>query len=378
MGERADCVIVGGGITGASIAYHLTKLGCRDVILLEKDYLASKATGVCPGGIRAQWQDEAACLYAREAVRFFENLEEELHPDFPLPFLQTGYLFLAHSEPTLAAFRRYVELQNRMDIPSELLGPEDARKIVPGLKTDGVLGATFCPKDGFIEDSDGLTRLLAQRAKDKGAQVRLEPAERIELKGDRVTGVRTDSGLIETGNVVLAAGCDSPALAKPLGLELPIKVERRRMVYTDRLEARILEPLVAAMDIGWAGKQLIDGVIYMGYLRETADNLDDWGYTEKVVELTVDVMPSLSETAVKRLVDGYYDSSPDGHPFLGGVSGLEGYFQAVGFSGHGYMMSPSVGLVMAELILGHEPSLPLSPFSFERFQNKASRDNLVI
>jgi sarcosine oxidase subunit beta len=371
-------VIVGGGITGASIAYHLTKLGCRDVILLEKDHLASKATGVCPGGIRAQWQDEAACLYAREAVRFFENMDEELHPDFPLPFLQTGYLFLAHSEPTLAAFRQNVELQNRMDIPSELLGPEDAQKIVPGLKTDGVLGATFCPKDGFIEDSDGLTRLLAQRAKDKGAQVRLEPAERIELTGDRVTGVRTDSGLIETGNVVLAAGCDSPALAKPLGLELPIKVERRRMVYTDRLEARILEPLVAAMDIGWAGKQLIDGVIYMGYLRETADNLDDWGYTEKVVELTVEVMPSLSETGIKRLVDGYYDSSPDGHPVLGGVSGLEGYFQAVGFSGHGYMMSPSVGQVMAELILGHEPSLPLSPFSFERFQKKASQDNLVI
>lgn len=90
MGETFDCIIIGGGITGASIAYHLTKKGCRDVLLLEKDHLASKATSVCPGGIRAQWQDEAACLYAREAVKFFENLEEELRPDFPLPGLE-GY-----------------------------------------------------------------------------------------------------------------------------------------------------------------------------------------------------------------------------------------------------------------------------------------------
>ncbi|GAG13085.1 unnamed protein product, partial [marine sediment metagenome] len=101
MTERADCVIIGGGIIGASIAYHLTRLDCSNIILLEKDYLASKATGVCPGGIRQQWSTETACLYARESVRFFENLSEELEPEFPLPFLQTGYLFLAHQESTL-------------------------------------------------------------------------------------------------------------------------------------------------------------------------------------------------------------------------------------------------------------------------------------
>jgi sarcosine oxidase subunit beta len=111
-------------------------MGCRDVVLLEKDYLASKATGVCPGGIRCQWQDEAACLYAREAVKFFENLDEEFHPDFDLPFHQTGYLFVAHSGKTLDVFKRNVALQNRPGIPSELLSPEDLGRLVPELNLE--------------------------------------------------------------------------------------------------------------------------------------------------------------------------------------------------------------------------------------------------
>jgi sarcosine oxidase subunit beta len=378
MKQRADCVVIGGGITGTSIAYHLTRAGRTGVVLLEKDHLASKATGVCPGGIRQQWATEAACLYAQYSVRFFESLGEELQPEFPLPFHQTGYLFLAHNEATLAAFEANVSLQNRLGISSEMLSPEETAKIVPGLEPKGLLGGTFCATDGFIEDADGLTQLLASRAKDQGARIVLEPAVSIDLKGNRVAGVRTPSGYIETPVVVNAAGCEAPSLAAPLGLELPIRVERRRLVYTDRLSERILDPLVAAMDIGWAGKQLIDGVIYMGYLRETSEKLDDWAYTERVVEKTVEVMPSLAEIGVKRLVDGLYDTTPDGHPFLGGVRGLEGYFQAAGFSGHGYMISPAVGKVMAELILGQEPSLPVEPFSFDRFQKGANQDRLVL
>jgi sarcosine oxidase subunit beta len=378
MTERADCVIVGGGIIGVSIAYFLTRFDCPNIILLEKDHLASKATGVCPGGIRQQWSTEAACLYARESVRFFENLAEELEPEFPLPFLQTGYLFLAHRQSTLDSFRTNVALQNRLEIPSEILTTEEAVKLVPGLSQEGVLGAAFCASDGFLEDSDGLTQVLAARAKDKGARVRLEPATAIEVERDRVVGVRTPSDRIETHIVVNAAGCDSPELANPLGLELPVKVERRRLVYMDRIRERVIEPLVAALDVGWAGKQLVDGVIYMGYLRETAENLDDWAYTERVVEKAVEVMPSLADRNVKRLVDGPYDTTPDGHPFLGGVQGLDGYFQAAGFSGHGFMLSPAVGRVMAELILGLEPSLPAEPFSFDRFHKKSAQDQLVI
>lgn len=378
MRERADCVVVGGGITGSSIAYHLTRAGCTRVVLLEKDHLASKATGVCPGGIRQQWSTEAACLYAQYSVRFFENLGEELQPDFPLPFHQTGYLFLAHSEATLAAFKINVSLQSRLGICSEMLSPEETSKILPGLKREGLLGGSFCATDGFIEDADGLTQLLASRAKDRGARIVLEAAVSIDLEGDRIAGVHTPSGFIETPVVVNAAGCEAPSLAGPLGLDLPIRVERRRLVYTDRLSERVLDPLVAAIDVGWAGKQLLDGVIYMGYLRETSETLDDWAYTERVVEKTVEVMPSLAEARVKRLVDGLYDTTPDGHPFLGGVDGLEGYYQAAGFSGHGYMISPAVGKVMAELILGQEPSLPVEPFSFDRFQKGSHQDRLVL
>jgi sarcosine oxidase subunit beta len=378
MSNGADCVIIGGGIIGVSIAYHLTRLDYSDVVLLEKDHLASKATSVCPGGVRQQWSSEPACLYARESVRFFEGLSEELQPEFPLPFNQTGYMFLAHQEETLTNLRANVALQNRLNIPSQILSPEEAVELVPELATGALLGASFCATDGFLEDSEGLTQILARRAKDKGAQVRLEPALSIELQGDRVAGVVTPSGPIETQTVVNAAGCDSVSIAQPLGLKLPMRVERRRLVYTERIRERLLDPLVAAMDLGWAGKQLIDGVIYLGYLREGSEDLNDWAYTERVVEKTVEIMPSLIDMKVKRIVDGPYDTTPDGHPFLGGVAGLEGYFQAAGFSGHGYMLSPAVGRVMAELIVGHETSLPIAPFSMERFRESSPQDWLVI
>jgi sarcosine oxidase subunit beta len=150
------------------------------------------------------------------------------------------------------------------------------------------------------------------------------------------------------------------------------------MLFTDRMERRVLDPLVGAMDVGWAGKQLLDGVIYMGYLREAKESKDDWAYTEQVAEIFVQMMPSLAEIGIKCLVDGYYDTTPDGHPFLGAVKGLDGYYQAAGFSGHGYMLSPSVGRVMAEIVLGMTPSLPVEPFSFARCGGASAPDGLLI
>jgi sarcosine oxidase subunit beta len=378
VGERADCVIIGGGIIGCAVAYQLTRLGCRDLILLEKDFLASKATGVAPGGIRQQFADATACLYARESVRFFERLNEELRPEFPLPFLQTGYLFLAHRPETLETYRKNVEMQNRLDIPSEILGPQEAAERVPGLELQNLLGAAFCRTDGFIEDSHGVTQLMAARAKEAGLRLRFEPALSIELEGQKVRGVRTPTGVIEAGAVVNAAGCDAPELARPLGVEIPIRIEPRRLIYMERIAERLLEPLVAALDKAWAGKQLAEGVIYMGYLKEAAEALDDWNYTEKTVEAAVEVLPALADLKVARIAQGNYDTSPDGQPLLGGISGLDGYYQAVGFSGHGYMLSPAVGKVLAEVVLGLPPSLPLEPFRSDRFRAGSERDNLMI
>jgi sarcosine oxidase subunit beta len=378
VGERADCVIIGGGITGCAIAYQLTRLGCRDLVLLEKDFLASKATGVAPGGIRQQFADETACLYARESVRFFERLNEELRPEFPLPFLQTGYLFLAHHPETLETYRKNVRMQNRLEIPSEILDPQEAAERVPGLELQDLLGASFCRTDGFIEDSHGVTQLLAARAKEAGLRLRFEPAIGIELAGQKVRGVLTPNGLIEAGAVVNAAGCDAPELARPVGVEIPIRVEARRLIYMERIAERVLDPLVAALDKAWAGKQLTEGAVYMGYLKEATETLDDWAYTEKTVEAAMAVLPALADLKVIRLAKGNYDTSPDGQPLLGAVPGLDGYYQAVGFSGHGYMLAPAVGRVLAELVLGFPPSLPLEPFRSDRFSAGSELDNLMI
>ncbi len=251
-------------------------------------------------------------------------------------------------------------LQNRLGIPSELLAPDDVGGDRARSSTSTASSVeAFARKDGFIEDSDGLTQLLAERAKDEGARVRLEPALAIERKGSRVTGVTTPSGLIEAASVILAAGCDSAGSREsPSDSSSPSPSSGAECCTPSESKGGSSSRWSPRWTSGWAGKQLIDGVIYMGYLREAKERKDDWAYTEQVAGLFLSMMPSFSDMGIKRLVDGYYDTSPDGHPFLGPVSGLDGYFQAAGFSGHGYMLSPAVGKVMAEMVLGNGAVAP--------------------
>ncbi len=381
MAERAEHVIIGGGIAGCSLAYFLAKQGISDVVLLEKDHLASKETAICPGGIRQQHTNRLSAILAKMSVDgFFARIEEELQPEYPLHFVPSGYMFVAHRESTLQAFQENVEEQNRWGIPSRMISPEEILEIVPGLNPEGVLGAAFCDQDGFLEDSYGVTQLLGRRFREMGGRILFEEATDIRVVNHEVVAVRTSKRVIETGSVVNAAGCDSPTVSKWVGVALPIEIQRRRLLYTTKMKERFLEPLVVAFDKGWAGKQLQEGNVYMGYLREGEQEISDQEFTERSVEKALEMMPEkMAKLQVLRLQEGRYDTTPDGQPILGPVEELKGYTLVTGFSGHGYMLAPAIGRVIAELLSGRRPSLDLSELRLDRFQGSGTeRDRLVI
>jgi sarcosine oxidase, subunit beta len=371
-----DVVIIGGGVIGCSVAYHLTRSGVESVVLLERGRLASGVTGICPGGIRQQFEGEADCLLAQRSVRFYERIDEILEPPHPFVFERSGYLFVADSPELLDRFRGNVAMQNRLGIPSEILSAGAVSRMLPHMNTSGIAGAAFCCEDGFIEDCHGVTYALAARARDNGARVVYEEAAMMRRQG-RGWEVVTAATSIQAQHVVLAAGVDSVPLAAGAGLMLPIRAERRRLVYSAPADAGRMNPLVVAPERGFACKQLTSGVFYMGWLRETPAD-DDLTFIEKTLQAGSTLMPLLAELPVRRVLGGLYDTTPDHRPLLGPVPDLAGLHLAVGFSGHGFMIAPAAGEIVAAGITGTSTDLPVSSFSLERFSKAIADEGFII
>ena len=374
--QTTDIAIIGGGVIGCSIAYHLAMLGVNSGVVFEGKHVASGATGICPGGIRQQFEREAECELARRSMRFFEQVNELLQPEFPFVFERSGYLFVAESEALLSRFRRNVSMQNRHGIPSRVVTPEEIREIVPAMITDGISGGSFCAEDGFLEDCDGFTHALLRRARDKGFKLLLEQVTSL-TQAEREWQIETATGSWRAKQIVIAAGTDSPLLAACAGIRLPIAVERRRLAYTEPYERAIMHPLVVALERSFAGKQLRNGVFYIGWLGETAES-DDLTFTEQALTAGASLLPVMANLPVRRVVSGYYDSTPDHRPILGGISGLDGLYLATGFSGHGFMMAPAVGEMMANVIAGAQSDALLQEFSLQRFAAVTANEGLQI
>ena len=374
--QTTDVAIIGGGVIGCSIAYHLAEAGVRSGIVFERKHVASGATGICPGGIRQQFAGEAECKLARRSMMFFEQANEILLPEFPFVLERSGYLFLAERDALLSEFRRNVSMQNGLGIRSRLVSPTDIREIVPALVIDRFIGGSFCVDDGFLEDCDRFTHTLLSCARDKGLKLLLH-----EVTGFKQSGhewrIETSAGSWAAGQIVIAAGTDSPGLASCAGVELPITVERRRLAYTEPQQGGLMNPLVVAVERGFAGKQLRNGVFYIGWVAETAQS-DNITFAEQALTAGTTLLPAMANFAVRRIVTGYYDSTPDHRPVLGGVSGLPGFYLATGFSGHGFMLAPAIGEIMANLIASSHTDPVLHEFSLQRFALNTTRERLQI
>lgn len=371
-----ETLIIGGGVIGCSVAYHLSLEGGRGIALLERESLASGATGICPGGIRQQFSSPPDCLLAQRSMRFWERINQALRTQRRFELERSGYLFLADSSSLLEQYQEQVDMQNRLGIESRILAPEEIGDLLPALRLEGIRGASYCPEDSFLEDCHGVTDALARRALERGVRIAYQTAASLSpsAQGWRVV---TDQAQWEARNVVLAAGAESVPLASGAGLELPIRPLRRRLAFTTRVGRALLPPLLVAPERGVAAKQMKDGVFYLGWLGESPED-DDTLFLERALSGAASLLPDFEEIPVRRIIGGEYDVTPDHRPILGPAPGIDGLYIAAGFSGHGFMIAPAVGESIASLILGRPSPALLESFAVERFTQPTPSERMVI
>ena len=376
-----DVVIIGAGVVGTSIAYHLAKLGCRDVVVLEKNYIGSGSTEKCAGGIRQQFSTEINIRLSMESIRFFEQFEE--HTGHVADFRQHGYLILATVEDELMTFHRNVDMQRGLGVKVDLLTPREIAELVPGLNLDGVLGATYCPDDGYA-DPYSVVSGFASAARGLGVKIREETEViGIELRGNEVRAVLTTGGRIETPVVVNAAGAYAGVIGRMVDLDIPVRPSKRHVFITEpvfrrssRLGGlnRVDLPMVVDFHNGFWFRR--EGLCLIFGMRNPGEPVGfdisvDWGFlTDTLAPLACQRLPSLINIGITRAQAGLHSDTPDYMAILGETPAVGGLYLACGFSGHGFMHSPASGRLMAELILQKTTtSSDINPFRIDRFQN---------
>jgi sarcosine oxidase subunit beta len=375
MTETADVVVVGGGAMGASIAYHLAAAGAGRIVLLEREAaLGTGSTGRCAGGFRHQFSSEINVRLSLASVRMIRSFTEE--HGLPLDLHAEGYLFLVRDSPAWEGYCAAAAMQRSLGARVEELDAAAVAELIPGVVTDGLVGATFGPDDG-IADPSGLTHGYATLARRAGVELRLgvgaTSIRSSPAGGSRVIGVETSEDPIDAPVVVNAAGVWAPALAATCGVDLPIEPQPRHVIVTSgfpgRPERRTLVVDTATMFyFHREGAGVLMGMPRLADAAATFETtVDDRWIAEELLPTAVSVLPALENAGLARSWVGLYEMTPDRHAILGPVEGLEGLFLANGFSGHGFQHAPIVGKVIAELITGASPTVGVSALCLERF-----------
>jgi sarcosine oxidase subunit beta len=381
MRTRAEYVVVGGGIMGLSIAYHLAKRGVTDVVVVDRSYLCGGASGRNGGGVRAQWSSEANIRLMQESIRICEEFATEMKIN--VWFRQGGYLFLTRTLAKKQALERSVALQQECGLRSELLSPQEAHKLVPELDVSGgrhgspVLVASFNPDDGVVFPWPFVWG-YAQAAAKLGIEIVTHTdVVGIDAKTDgqgkrHIERVRTTKGDIATDQVINAAGAWSPEVARLLGVELPNWPHRHEICSTEPLKPW-LKPLVADLDSGLYFSQSMRGEIVGGISNPDVPHGINHEASASFLGLyaraLVDTVPILGTIKVLRQWAGCYDLTPDANPIVGPVDEVEGFYQASGFMGHGFMMAPVMGKLIAQYLVERTPLALFDRWNLRRFKD---------
>jgi len=375
MADTADVVVIGGGVTGASIAFHLAERGVRNVVVVEKTFLAGGATGKSSACIRQHYSTAETCRMVLESLRFFERFEERTRGR-TASFTRVGYL-LGVDDTLRAAMERSVALQQSVGIDVKLITPAEIAAIEPRVRVDDFTAGCYEPEAGYADPSQ-TTHGLAAAAREAGVRFR-EGAEvtAIVTDGGRVRGVETTRGAIAARAVVDAAGLWSDRIAAMVGVRLPITVCRHKINFFTRPAASSSpHPLVYDFVKNIYTRPETGGLTLVGPLEsELHDTVDPDRYNEGVTfEETADAMeramhrfPVMEHGAVAKGYAGCFDVTPDWHPILDAV-GPDGFYVAAGFSGHGFKLSPAVGRMMAALVIdGKKRGDDVDAFRLSRF-----------
>jgi sarcosine oxidase subunit beta len=383
--KKAEIVIIGGGVVGASVAYHLTRRGAGDVLILEREAMqGAGSTGRATGGVRAQFETEINIKMSLYSLDFFKNWE------FDCRYEPRGYLFFATDARQMDYLRRNVETQKRFGVRDvEIVDCEEIKEICPILNCEDIAGGAFGQNDGFINPL-AVMRGFTAKALESGARIEFDcRVVSIETENGKVKAVETNKGRIECEKIVLASGAWASELAKTANVDLPVEPQKRQIVWAKSAK-RLPENLPMVIDIGSGfhfrpARDFSDAAAnpdntevlfaYPDPQEKPSLNTEfDEAFIEKVYARARHRAPFLYETVPVRAKcrAGLYENTPDHHAILGGCAEVEGLYFANGFSGHGVMHSPATGRALAEIILdGKATFLDVSCLNFERFQKGA-------
>lgn len=368
--RTADCVIIGGGVMGASAAYHLAQRGMKDVVLLERDeFFGQGATGRCAGGIRYQFATAINIELSKASLPMLERFKEELGQDIDLN--QCGYLFLLTNEEDVAQFEGNVALQHSLGVETEWLSGDEVRGRLPQMRLEDVVAGTFYGRDGLC-DPNSVVMGYIQAAGRSGAKC-LTGIEvtGISHRSGRLQAVETKQGSIATPLALNAAGPWAALVGEMAGVKIPITPVRRQMLTTTPLEG-IPEDFPMVIDFAQSlyfhreGEGLLTGMSNpdeeVGYDQEVDE---DWELVN--LEKAIERLPLLEKAGLLAHWAGLYEVTPDAHPIFGETE-LEGFFLVGGFSGHGFMHGPISGKLMSEIMLdGAFQSVDVSTLDLRRF-----------
>jgi sarcosine oxidase subunit beta len=367
--QPTDVVVIGGGVMGSSIAYHLARRGVA-VTLLERGDIPCAASAASAGGVRQQGRDLRELPLAVASIARWENLEEELGAD--LHYRREGHVTVTEDADSVSSFIPWMEDQRSLGLDIELVEGDDLRELIPGIAPQVVAG-TYSPSDGHANPIL-TTQAFASAAERFGAVIRPHTSvTAIEHQGGQVTGVATEDGSISCDLVVLAAGAWSMGLAEPLGVTLPAIPRAPQMIATTPMPA-LLHQVIGARGRMLSLKQVPSGNYVIGGGWPGTVHLDrriaiPW-YSSVLGSLTDSsaIFPDLLRSRVERVWVGIEAQTADEVPILGALPGLANLTVATGFSGHGFALSPIIGQVMSELIVDGTPSIEIAQLSFDRFE----------
>jgi len=387
MTETADVVIIGSGIVGSSVAYHLSEAGCTNVLVIEREAHQGKgSTGKSMGGVRAQFATPVNIQMSIYSINFFAQFDEVM--GYPADYRAHGYLFCATNESHLNYLKANRERQLALGVKNvELVSREAIARFVPQLHSDDIVGGTFCPTDGFVDPHSVMMGFML-KARERGARLWLDtqvtgidvepafgtPSGSHSSASQRIAGVTTTRGLVSTRVVVNAAGPWAAEVAQMAGSTLPVEPLRRQLVLTepfDKLPQRF--PMVIDMSTGFHFRREGAGILQAwNDPAETPGFKTDFDQTfvEKILTRAAARVPCLADAAVnpRRSWAGLYEMTPDHHSIICSAPDLSGLYFVNGFSGHGVMHSPASGRIAADLILkGHSDLIDASQLSVERF-----------
>jgi len=373
--RAAGAVVIGGGVVGCSIAYHLASRGFRDVVVLERDAVGAGTTSKAAGGIRAQFPTETEIRFSLESIAVFERFHDEFGVD--PGYRRIGYLFLVSEEADLRGFEPRMDLQRRLGVDVRVITPKEAQELVPALRVDDLLAAVWGPRDGLAGPAE-VTQGFARRARELGARiVEGVEVEGIEVEDGRVSGVRTRQGEVATRLVVNAAGPAAARVARMAGVHVPVHPRRRHIFFTEPFPD-IVGPVPLTTDRGtgfYFRKEMEQLLLSPGDVQDIGQDLEvtvDPGMVAVTVEKAVHRVPALAEARIAGGWAGLRPLTPDDHAIIGPAPLVEGFFLAVGFGGHGFQHSPATGRHVAEWLLDGRPSLDLSLFDPGRFARGAA------